>query len=311
MKRRLFALLLVLLLSAAASAGADRYAEVFDVSGDAGALTLRFLWLGPQTQEDKPGDCMIITSPEGKVMVLDAGHPQAVDYVTQALDAMGVTRIDYLVASHPHIDHIGGFPTLMERYEIGALYTSPLTYEKSSYYRAYMDAAAAHGIERIVLSEGDSFMFGEQVRVEVFNPPAEIDYPEDYPTGATQFINNQSLALKLTCGESTVMLAGDLYNGGEKAVVERWGEALDCDLLKANHHGAGTSSSSTWRNAVSPKITCITSDTLEDLNIARKYTRDGQQMYHTLMDGCIRVRTAGDGQYDVLTQKDRATTLFD
>lgn len=313
MFKKIAVLLIVLTLLAAAPAMAEesRYAQVFDRGQDAGNLTIRFLWLGEQVAEDKPGDCMILTSPDGQVMVLDAGHPEASGYVTDALDAMGVTRIDYLVASHPHIDHIGGMSALIARYEIGALYTSALTYEDSATYQAFMGAAGAAGLEPVILKEGDSFQFGEDVRVDVYNPRAQIEYPDDYPRGATQFINNQSLALKFTYGQSTVMLAGDLYSGGEREVVERWGEALDCDVMKANHHGANTSSSVAWRQAVSPQITVITSDTIEDLSTAKKFLRDGQRMYHTLLDGCIRISTQGDGAYDVLTEKDRQTDLFD
>ena len=142
-QNKLLVCFLILLMAAVSvCAQGERYAQVFDVSQDSGMLSIRFLWLGPQAEgaEDKPGDSMILTSPEGKVMVLDAGHPLSCDYVTQALDAMGITRIDYLVASHPHIDHIGSFAYLMDRYEIGAVYTSRLDYSSSSYYRAYMDA---------------------------------------------------------------------------------------------------------------------------------------------------------------------------
>lgn len=311
MKKIALFLLALLLAFPWAKGEESRYEQVFDASADGGMFTIRFLWLGPQVAEDKPGDCLILTSPDGKIMVLDAGHPLATEYVTRALDALGVSRIDYLVASHPHIDHIGGFPALVEKYEIGALYTSPLTYDASSYYQAYVSAFSEKGIEHIVLSEGDTLMFGEQVTVQVFNPPAEIAYPKDYPKGATQFINNQSLALKFTFGESTALLAGDLYTGGEQAVAARWGDALDCDIMKANHHGAGTSSSLVWRKAVSPQITFMTSDTLEDLNIAKKFIKGEQKLYHTLMDGSVKVSTTGDGVYTVLTEKDRKTTLFD
>lgn len=310
--KKLFALLAaLLLLVSCALAEESRYADVFDASNDAGKLTIRFLWLGEQTAKDKPGDCMILTSPEGKIMVLDAGHPDASQYVVDALDAMGVTKIDYLVASHPHIDHIGGFPWLIENYEISALYTSALTYESSSYYNAYLASAKANGLEHIILGEGDVLMFGDEVKIEVFNPPHEIAYPDGYPANSTQFVNNQSLTLKLTYGDSTIMLAGDLYTGGEKEIVERYGEALDCDVMKVNHHGASTSSSSKWRNAVSPSISFITSDTIEDLSIAKKFIKGEQKMYHTLLDGCIRMQTSGDDTYDVLTEKDRNTTMFD
>lgn len=315
MKNRttVFAALLALLLVLCACAVSEdtRYAEVFDASADAGQLTVRFLWLGPQVAEDKPGDCMILTSPDGKVMVLDAGHPMASEYVMRALDAMGVTKIDYLVASHPHIDHIGGFPALMDKYEIGAVYTSALTYEASSYYQVYVDAIARHHIEHIILAKGDRFHFGDEITVDVYNPERDIAYYDGYPTGGTQFINNHSLVLKFTYGASTLLLAGDLYTAGEKSVADEYGDALDSDVMKANHHGAATSSSLAWRNAVSPSITFITSDTIEDLTVARKYIKNGQKMYHTLIDGCVRLTTKGDGQYAVLTEKDRKTTLFD
>ena len=87
LKRALALTLSLLLLCAAALGETTRYGEVFDAQGDAGRLTVRFLWLGPQVAEDKPGDAMILTSPDGKVMVLDAGHPQAAEYVTAALAA--------------------------------------------------------------------------------------------------------------------------------------------------------------------------------------------------------------------------------
>ena len=310
--KKLFALLAsLLLLFSCARAEETRYADVFDVGNDAGKLTIRFLWLGEQTAKDKPGDCMILTSPDGKIMVLDAGHPDASQYVVDALDAMGVTKIDYLVASHPHIDHIGGFPRLMDKYEIGALYTSALDYSSSSYYTAYMEAAKRHELEHIILGEGDVLMFGDEVKIEVLNPPHEIAYPDGYPANSTQFVNNQSMTLKVTYGTSTIMLAGDLYTGGEKEIVERYGEALDCDVMKVNHHGASTSSSSKWRNTVSPMISFITSDTIEDLSIAKKFIKGDQKMYHTLLDGCIRMQTPGDSTYDVLTEKDRNTTMFD
>ena len=312
MLKKLVLLSLALLLALpCAMAEGPRTAQVFDTAGDAGNLSIRFLWMGEQTAEDKPGDSMILVSPEGKVMVLDAGHPDAGRYVTAALDAMGITRIDYLVASHPHIDHIGGFPSLIENYEIGALYTSAVDYSSSSYYTAYLNAAKRSGLEHVIVGEGDVLMFGEQVKIEVLNPPHEIVYPDGYPANSTQFVNNQSLALKFTFGESTIMLAGDLYTGGEKEVVDRHGEALDCDVMKVNHHGANTSSSSKWRKAVSPQISFITSDTIEDLSTAKKYTKDGQKMYHTLLDGTILLRTPGDGTYSVTTEIDRNTTMFD
>ncbi len=311
---RIYCLIVALLLSmtVSISTGAEsRYDAVFDVSSDAGRLTMRFIWLGPTVAKDKPGDCTILISPDGKVMVLDAGHPESAQYVIDALDKMGITRIDYLVASHPHIDHIGSFPALMRRYEIGTVYTSALTYETSSYYRAYMDTMAELNLTHVILQEGDSFTFGDEIDVKVYNPVPEIPYYEGYPEGGTQFINNQSLVLRFTYGETSLLFAGDLYVAGEKAVLERYPTELDSDFVKANHHGSATSSSKSWRDAVSPQLAVILSDVIEDVTVTRNYNKNGSKMYHILLDGCIRVAVDNQKGFEVLTEKDRTTTMFD
>lgn len=309
MKKRFVALLLLCCMLFACAA-AEEAGQVYDTSGDAGKLTIRFVWMGSKIEDDKPGDCMILTSPDGKVMVVDAGYPAAVQYVIDALDAMGIQKIDYLVASHPHIDHIGGMAALMDRYEIGIHYSTELWHTTNT-YKKYTDAIARNEIEQVYLYEGDSFMFGEQVEVLVYNPVENITYYEGYPANGTQFMNNQSLVLKLVYGQSSILLAGDLYTTGEVPVVKRWGDALKADVTKANHHGYSTSSSLKWRKAVDPEITVITNCQLDDVGIAKKYAKKGKQMYHTFLDGDVRVSTTGDGEYEVVTAKERTTDYFD
>ena len=104
MKRSCALGLLLLLLPIFALA--EGYDRIFDTSDDAGKLTARFISMDTGTGE-KAGDCAILTSPDGLVMVIDAGHPDAADDMLRALDAMGVKDIDLLVLSHPHIDHVG------------------------------------------------------------------------------------------------------------------------------------------------------------------------------------------------------------
>ncbi len=313
MKKRLALLLALFLFATVFSFGAlgeDRYSQIAATAQDEGSLTARFIDLGEQTAKDKPGDSTILTSPEGKVMVLDAGHPEAVHHVIKMLDAMGVTKIDYLVASHPHIDHIGGFPELIKKYEIGALYTSKVTYDSSSYYRAYLKAAEEKGLEHVYLQEGDQFQFGEQVKVEIFGPGEEIIYPERYPEGSTQFLNNHSLVMKFTFGESTLLFSGDLYTKGEGDVVRKYPEALKSDVHKINHHGIDTSSSKKWRDAVDMKIAVAMNDGISNLALINRYNKGNSTAYHTLVDGSVKVSTQGDGEYQVLTQKERETDLL-
>lgn len=277
------------------------YAEVFFTGDDAGKLTARFINMNTDTG-DKSGDAAVLTSPDGKVMLIDAGDPAAAGQVVAALKEMGIAHIDYLVASHPHVDHIGGFPAVMQAFSIGQVMTSVLVYP-TAYYDAYMAEIETQNLEHIYLSEGDTFPFGDEVTVEVFWPGDEIEYYDGYPQSSTQFVNNLSLVLKFTYGASTMLFAGDLYSAAERELVAHYGEALNSDVLKANHHGDRTSSSKPFREAVSPQITVMISDILSDLNTYRKFIKDGSAVYITHYHGNVRVSTAGDGSYQVLAEQ--------
>ncbi len=312
MKKRLSIILLCLLLvlsnSFAAEKIVDRYDQIFDVSQDTGKLTVRFIKLTTRMDE-KSGDCAILTSPEGKVMLIDAGNPSTFIDVDTALKALGVKRIDYLVASHPHVDHVGSFAQLINAYEVGGVYTSELVYP-SPHYNNYMAAIEQKKTPHTVLAEGDSFMFGDKVKVEVFHPAAGIKYYDGYPEGSTQFVNNLSLVLKITYAKSSFLFGGDLYTIGEEEVVKRYGDRLRADVFKVGHHGDRTSSSKDYRNAISAKIAVMMHDAVADLNVYRKYRREGAATYITSIDGCVLVSTPGNGKYTVITQYDRKNNFL-
>lgn len=307
------ALSLVLVLSFAVLAEEqvveDRYDQIFDASQDPGRLTARFLKLTTRSDE-KSGDSTILTSPDGKVMIIDAGNPSTYVDVDRALKALGITRIDYLVASHPHVDHIGSFAQLIRNYEVGAVYTSEVVYP-TSHYKNYMAAIEETNTPHIILKDGDSFMFGEHVLVEVLHPLPGVEYYDGYPNSSTQFINNLSVVMKLTFNESTFLFTGDLYTDGERNVVERHGERLRADILKVPHHGDSTSSSKRFREAVQAKVGVMMHDAIADLNVYKKYRREETMVYISSIDGSVLVSTAGDGEYTVMTQYDRTTTFLD
>lgn len=297
------ALVLILSLGVWAEERVDRFDLVFDAGQDAGKLTARFLQLTTRS-DDKSGDCTILTSPDGKVMVIDAGNPSVFPDVDRALKALGISRIDYLVASHPHVDHVGSFAQVINAYDIGAVCTSEVEYP-TSHYRNYMAAIESKNIPHIILKEGDSFMFGDYVLVEVFNPQPGIQYPPGYPDGSTQFVNNHSLVMKLTFNDSSFLFSGDVYSAAEREIVARYGDRLKADVLKVPHHGADTSSSKPFREAVSPKVAVMMHDGIADLRIFRNYSKAGAATYVTSVDGAVLVSTAGDGEYTVITQFDR------
>lgn len=303
------ALLIITLLSPAAAAGeGDRYNRIFDASHDAGRLTARFLQMTHENGE-KTGDATVLASPDGKIMLLDAGLPESSDQVIAALEAMGVEKIDYLIASHPHVDHIGGFAQIIQTFEIGALYSSALEYP-TAVVRGYLSEITSRGIEHIILSEGDTFSFGAEVQAEVFHPQRDITYYKGYPDNSTQFVNDHSLVLRLSWKGSSFLFGGDLYASAERALAEKYGEKLQSDVFKVGHHGGITSSSKPYRESISPKIAVMINNRIDDIGIYQRYSKKNIDIYHTFLDGSVKISTAGDSVYEVLTQQDRATDFL-
>ncbi len=287
-----------------AQSDVDRYQEIMDRSGDDGKMIFYFLDLEVgEDAKDKSGDSTVIISPDGKVMLLDAGHTDSGEIVVQALKDLGIEKIDYLVASHPHIDHIGGVPEVMSNFPVGIAYRSCVEYTTQTYHN-YVNALEEGGIEVVYLKTGDEFDFGDQVHVEVLGPGEDIVYPEGFPDNSTQFLNNNSLLLKFTYGEATALFGGDLYVSQERDYIEQYGDELKVDLAKANHHGKDTSNLKKWIKTVSPRVVVAMGDELGSMDVYENYVKQGAEYHHTVNDGVVKVIMDDKGQCQVIDQKD-------
>ena len=304
MKRSfLVAVLTLTLLLSLVAAPMDHFAEVTDRNSDAGKLTMYFVDLDvPKGSKDKSGDCTIIISPDGKVMMVDCGHPDAGKDVLKVLHALGIGHIDIFVNSHPHIDHLGAFPQVADACSIGKVYRSALEYD-TQYTRAFAASVKKYEIPEEIIADGSSFLFGEKVSVDVLWPKAgPITYPKEYPSNATQFINDTSIVLLLTYGKSKVLLGGDLYRSGERDVMNIHENELASDVAKANHHGSDTSNQRKWIKTVHPQVVVAMNDVMDSMDVYRDYVKYGSRFYHTLYNGTIKVRVDGDHHVTVIPQ---------
>ncbi len=290
--------------AAETEAAVDRYEEIIDRSGDDGKFVVYFLDLevGPDAT-DKSGDSTILISPDGKVMLLDAGHPDAADMVIQVLEDLGIETIDYLVASHPHIDHIGGIPAVVEKFPVGMAYRSYVDYTTQT-FNNYINALEKAGIPVTQVKTGDVIDFGEQMQIEILGPEEEIEYPEGFPQSSTQFLNDHSVLMKFHFGETTALFGGDLYTSQEREYVELYGEELAVDLAKANHHGKDTSNSNKWIRTVHPRIVAAMGDEMVSMDAYNRYLKEGGEYHFTLVDGIIKVILDDQGNYEVIDQFD-------
>ncbi|MDR5702133.1 MAG: DNA internalization-related competence protein ComEC/Rec2 [Armatimonadota bacterium] len=203
------------------------------------------------------GDAIVIRSPSGKVALIDAGgavegYAQEIDVgeerVVPFLRRLRVRRIDLLVLSHPHEDHVGGVPAVLRSFPVGVVWDSGFEHQNPSYPIVLRMIRASH-IPYYLARRGDAFDLGAGVRVIVLSP-TRLD------VGTGSDINNNSLVLKLVYGRVSVLLPGDIESSAEDLLLGL-GEGLRSTALKVAHHGSETSSTWTFLRAVRPEVAVI------------------------------------------------------
>lgn len=302
----------------------NKYSDVmFDPSLTEGKLAWYFFnsvnaWTTWQSSTHA-GDGMLFITPDGKTLLCDTNTANNTAYIVYALKQLGVTKIDYFLNSHPHVDHIGGFAIIAENFEIGHVYTVATEAEfsgaKGRWYNTQVGTIVEEkGIPHSYLVEGDTFMLGEDVEVKVFNPPADFDY-----AAGIDSYNESSIVMKLTYGESSFLTGGDIDDdpdnfgrATESDLVARYGSELQADVSKMNHHGDPvlSSMSDDWLETVNSKIYVGQMSSVPDDITFFRHVKTGAEVFHNGIDGTVLVYTSGDGTYDVQVEKDRTNNYY-
>jgi competence protein ComEC len=287
-----------------------RTKEIMPTEEDKGKLVFRFLDMPAKEGQltGRTGDAIYITFPNGDNMLVDSGSPECEGYLDGILKQMGVTELNYVVATHYHSDHIGNTYKILNKYAIvdesnpdnkTKLLIPGFDVPDGSYnYYTELDKWIHNSDEKLKVEKlwrGTKFNVGD-VNFEVINP-----FNEGQINSTTDDTNNNSIVMKITYGENTALLAADIYQAAEMKLLETDAEKLKVDLLKVPHHGDTTSSDPEFVAAVSPKIAVIThfSDTVI---VNNRYKSVGADTYVTGVDGIIKV--AFDGKKsEVMTER--------
>lgn len=206
------------------------------------------------------GDSILVDLPDGSAMLVDGGGfvGSPVDpgkrVILPLLRARRRTRVDVAVLSHPHPDHFTGLASALPEIEVGELWDSGQGEDQGAgpAYAAMLAALRIRGvpIKRPGALCGSPRRFGGAV-VEVLAPcPGYV--PDE---GA----NDNSLVVKITLGQRSVLLVGDAEHAEEQGLLRRGAGALRADLLKVGHHGSRTSTSAEFLAAVRPEMAAISS----------------------------------------------------
>lgn len=252
------------------------------------------------------GDSTLLVSPDGKTMLIDLNNTANGGEIVAAMQHLGIDTLDYLVFSHPHADHIGSYQMLFRYITVKEVIMNGHDYsEDSSVFAGLMRTIEEKEIPITILAEGDTFSFGADVTVECYNPPTDFVFASDASSG-----NNGSLLLKFLYGDSTYLTGGDLYAEQEAALLEKYGNQLQSDVVKINHHGYDTSNTREWVDTISAKIAVSESNGIQSNVVEGRYRLSGATTLCTGLDGAIAVHTTGDGTYEVQVQQERSVDTY-
>ncbi|MHB8966948.1 MAG: DNA internalization-related competence protein ComEC/Rec2 [Thermoleophilia bacterium] len=235
------------------------------------------------------GDTILIQVPGGATVLVDGG-PGSV--VLDRLEESGVTRIDALVLSHPHADHVAGLTMVLEKYDVGVVYdaSSP---SSSPFYAEFLRLVERKGIEYRKMRAGDEAAFGELV-LTVYAPGQRLS-PDD--------INANSIVMVASYQGMDVLMAGD----AESDVLSSL-DLPEVEALKVSHHGSRDDGLAGVLAAIKPQASVISvgagneyghpaESTLQQLRDA------GSGIYRTDQDGTVRLSLV-DGRMVVTTARD-------
>ena len=249
-----------------------------------GILTITFLDVGQ-------GDSIYIEAPNGNQILLDGGPDKKILKALSRVMPFYDRSIDLLALTHPHLDHFGGFLSILSRYDVGGFVSSGTihdTPEFKSLERSLGVPDSKYG-KKIVVRRGTQIDMGDGVTLDVLLPDRDVTNTKPH---------DGMLVMKLNYGKTSVMLTGDMEENLENYLVSFGGGKLKSDVLKVGHHGSHTSTSAQFLGYVSPTIAVISDGVGNSYGHPHKETleileKSGIQILRTDQSGTIILKSDG------------------
>ena len=245
------------------------------------------------------GDSSVILFKD-KVILIDAGEADKGDLVVSDLEKLGVTKIDLLVATHPHSDHIGGMQKVLARFPVKKVLDSGIP-TSSSLYEHFLETVDDRNIPYVAAERGQTIDVDPSLRILVLSPPKNRIGDD---------INTNSIVLRISYGTVNLLYTGDATTDAEEVMMKA-GYPVDADVFKVGHHGSSSSSSAAFLRNVDPEVAVISLGKDNEYGHPHRETMDrlaaaGPLVLRTDRDGTVRVMSDGV-TYSVATEKDTAT----
>lgn len=291
-----------------------------------GELTVRILDVGPIN-----GDSILITSPAGKTVLIDAGDTTKGKAVVDALKRNNIQQLDYFIATHPHPDHIGGSPEVFKAVKIlnvidngqepsvpaeksvqsvskKAVAKKPPSVRK--FFDDYKAAVSASGAQHDIARPGTKYDLGGGALLTVLAPSEPVFTKDQMRTGGNE-PNANSIVLRLDYGSFSMLLAGDAEEQTEHRLMTKELD-LQTRVLKVGHHGSKYASSGDFLQRVKPEIAIISCGAWNryghpSQSVLDRLRAANVKLYRTDLHGEITITSRG-GANDIGVQASKEPT---
>ena len=273
---RAVAFLLSVIIMLCTLCSCDMLSEVGALFGY-GRIKAHFLDVGQ-------GDSIFIELPDGKTMLIDSGENYHGEGILKYIKDRGKSKIDYLVGTHPHTDHIGSMPYIVRNFEIGSVFM-PRAGTNTEAYTSLLKAVRRKGLKVTKAAAGLNICDKEDLKIDVVGPK-KIDNDN---------LNNCSAVIKITFKSNSFLFTGD----AEKAELEELEGDISAKVLKVGHHGSYTSTTKDLLEKVKPEIAVISCGKGNDYghpnkSVLKLLKNAGCEIYRTDKQKTITV--TGDGE---------------
>lgn len=190
------------------------------------------------------GDCILIQVNNINLLI-DSGPKSDKKKLFNYLSSLKLSKLDYVIATHPHEDHIGNMADIIKDYNVLAFY-APKVQSTTKSFEMLVEALKDKNLKiNVIKKDIRSIDLGKNTNVTVFSPTK--DSYED--------LNNYSPIIKIQYGSTSFLFTGDAQKEVEKEILNN--DNLSSDVLKVGHHGSSTSTSKSFLNKVNPSIAVI------------------------------------------------------